>query len=149
MFLHGYHKLGKHRVGRRLLAERNAASFVVLIALGGLLGYDFSQSVAKQQFEAEVRATLKRELNAYPGVYLTDLRFREESKKEIVTAVLRTPYSFTPDRVAALEAKLPTPKRNSLELHIRSVITKETTRAGYLNEMPQAPSTDQTDTLDP
>ena len=74
----------------------------------------------------------------YPGVELADLRFGQVGNKEIVTAVLRTPYSFSPARVAALEAKLTAPKGAALELHIRSVITKETTRAGYLHELPQA-----------
>ena len=138
MLLHGYHKLSKRAVGRRLLAKRNAASFGLLVGLASLLGYDFSQSVAKQQFEAHVRATLQQQLRAYPGVHLADLRFRPDTDKEIITAVVRTPYSFSPERVAALEANLPAPKGLSLELHIRSVITKETTREGYLHELPQA-----------
>ncbi len=137
MLLHGYHKIGKKAVGRRRIAERSAVSFVLLLGLGALLSYNFSQSVAKQQFEANLREALKKELRAYPGVELADLRFGQEGNKEIVTAVLRTPYSFTPARVAALELKLTAPKGAALELHIRSVITKETTRAGYLHELPQ------------
>jgi hypothetical protein len=65
-----------------------------------------------------------------------------------VTAVLRTPYSFTPKRVAALEAKLPALKGFALELHIRSVLTKETTREGYLHELPQTLNSDEKDTIE-
>ena len=125
MLLHGYHKLSKRTVGHRLLAERNALTFLLLVGLALLLGYDFSQSVAKQQFEANVRHVLERELRAYPGVHLADLRFQTEAGKAIVTAVLRTPYSLSPERVAALEANLPAPKGLSLELHIRSVSRKK------------------------
>ena len=61
---------------------------------------------------------------------------------------MRTPYSFSPARVAALEAKLPAAKGEALELHIRSVITKETTRNGYLHEMRQAQAQDTVDDAD-
>ncbi len=145
MFLHGYHKVSNQALGRRLLAERNIVTFGLLVGLAVLLGYDFSQSVAKQQFESKLRAALRAELRAFPGVHLADLRFRLDANKEIVTAVVRTPYSFTPERVAALEAKLSAPKGTSLELHIRSVITKEATPEGYLNEMPQTPEADTND----
>ncbi len=141
MFLHGYHKLSEQALGRRVLAERNALTLLLLVGLAVLLGYDFSQSLAKQSFETDVRHRLERELRAYPGVYLADLRFQQEGSKARVTAVLRTPYSFAPERVAALETKLPAPKGEKLELHIRSVITEETTRDGYLHELPQSQNT--------
>ncbi len=147
MFLHRYHRLGAHAQGRRLLAKRSAVTFGLLIILASILGYDFSQSVAKQSFETGTRKALERALAAYPGVHLADLRFQQDGSKEIVTAVLRTPYSFAPARVAALEAKLPTSLKKTTELHIRSVITKETNRNGYLHELPQAPSTDATDKI--
>ena len=38
MFLHGYHKMSKQTLGRRLLAERNGLTFVLLIGLACLLG---------------------------------------------------------------------------------------------------------------
>lgn len=138
MFLHGYHKIGKQAVGGRALASRNALTLLLLVGLAALLGYNFSQSLAKQSFETTTRHLLEHELLAYPGVYLADLRFQQEGSVQRVTAVLRTPYSFSPERVATLEAKLPAPKGETLELHIRSVITKETTRDGYLHEMPQS-----------
>ena len=143
MFLHGYHKIGKQALGRRLLAKRNAVSFALLIGLASLLGYDFSQSIAKQQFEARLRKVLEHELYAYPGVHLVDLRFSTDAGKEMVTAVVRSPYSFSPDRVAALEEKLPAQKEIPLELHLRTVLTKETTRAGYLHELPQTQNTEE------
>ncbi|HZO87382.1 MAG TPA: TIGR00341 family protein [Chthonomonadaceae bacterium] len=147
MFLHGYHRMGKHAVGRRLLARRNAISFGLLIGLASVLSYDFSQSIAKQQFQAHLRARLEQELRAFPGVHLADLRFQLDTNTEIVIAVVRTPFSFSPERVAALEKKLPAPKGLSLELHIRSVITKETTRNGYLHELPQQPNTEDSDVV--
>jgi uncharacterized membrane protein len=139
LYIHGYHKLNGAAVGHRVLVRRNLVSFLLVVGLTALLGYDFLKSIAKQQFEAKVRTALASELQAYPGVYLADLRFAAVGRTEVVTAVLRTPYSFVPKRVAALEAGLPRPKGVAVDLHIRSVITKESTRAGYLNVIPQTP----------
>lgn len=147
MYLHGYSKMSKHVVGRRLLAERNAVTFGLLVILASILGVDFSQSIAKQSFEANTRHALEQALLTYPGVHLADLRFQQNGNQEIVTAVLRTPYSFSPERVAAMEAKLPSPKSEKTELHIRSVITKETSRKGYLHELPPNQNTDDTDKI--
>ncbi len=147
MFLHGYHKMGDHPQGRRFLASRNAASFGLLVVLASILGYDFSQSIDKQSFETTTRRSLEQDLVAYSGVHLADLRFQMVGRKEVITAVLRTPYSFSPERVAELESKLPIRDKMTSELHIRSVITKETTRSGYLHELPQTPSTDDTDKI--
>lgn len=145
MFLHGYHNTGHHTIARHLLLKRNALSFLLLVGLAGVLGYDFSQSLSKQQYDADLRARLEQELHAFPGVHLADLTFRREAKQVLVIAVVRTPYSFTPERVAAVEAKLPSPAGVKLELHIRSVITKETTRNGYLHELPQPAASNEPD----
>ncbi len=145
MVLNGYHKIGAHVLDRRLLAKRNAVSFGLLVILALILGVEFSQVIARQSFETSLRHNLESELRDYPGVHLADLRFKQDNHKTIVTAVLRTPNSFTPKQVAALEAKMPIQIGESMELHIRSVITKESTRNGYLHEMPQPLATDDAD----
>jgi hypothetical protein len=60
---------------------------------------------------------------------------------------VRTPNFFTPEQVAALEAKLPTQQAEKTGLHIRSVLTKEATRSGYLHQLPPMQSTDDTDKI--
>ena len=146
MFLHGYHKIATDPVNPGLFVRRHAPSFTLLVGLAGILGYNFSQSIAKEQHEARARAHLETALKSYPGVHLADLRFQQVDKKEIVTAVLRTPYSFSPERVAGLEATLSPGGKAPIELHIRSVITKETTRSGYLHELPQTADASDADT---
>ena len=75
-------------------------------------------------------------MRSFPGAYLVALRFEPNDTKNVVTAVLRTPSSLEPDQVAALETKLPTASGKQVELHIRSVITTETTRSGHLYTVP-------------
>lgn len=149
MYLHGYHKTGRKAITGHLLAKRNAVSFVLLVALAFFLGVNFSQSVSRQLYKIQVRNALEQSLKAYPGVHLADLRLHQEDGRKIVIAVVRTPYSFTPERVAKMEAQLPSPKGATLELHIRSVLTKETTRKGYLHELPQTSEEEQPDIAEP
>lgn len=146
LWLHGYHKTTEHVQDGRSLVTRNAVSFILLLAITTTLGFNFSKSVAKRRFEADVRHAIETALKAYPGVHLVDLRFRRTGPTEIVIAVVDTPYSFVPKRVAAIEQQLPALSGSQVELHIRSVLVKETTRNGYLHQIRQKPGEGSADT---
>ncbi len=144
MWLSGYHRVTNHPGDGHVVYGRNAVSFVVLLILAVYLGFSFSKSIERQRHQAQVRENLEAAFKAFPGVRLTEVRFQQATDKEVIFAVIVTPYSFSPERVAAIEDKLPTPTTARLELHIRSIITKETTRTGYQHELP-APSTTESD----
>lgn len=141
MWLYGFHKLSTKFQKSKDVLTRNSISLVLLVALAALFSYSFSQSLEKQGYEAKLRIQLKLSLKKYPGTELGDLQIREEPKKIIVIAVVFTPYSLVPTRVAAIERQLPTPARHKMELHIRSVIQKESTRNGYLFQSPPSSKT--------
>ena len=136
LWLQGYHRLGGSDLDPRRWIVRISVNSFFLAGLSVSLGLNFWQSLAKQKYETSVREHLKAELRSFPGVYLAGLRFESNRTKDTVTAVLRTPYAFEPNWVAALESKLPRTSRKQVELHIRSVITQETTRSGYLHTLP-------------
>lgn len=81
-----------------------------------------------------MEATLRRELLRYPGTFLGDVRIVRESGKQVVSADVQTPVSFDPPRVSAMERVLPEINGEATELHVRSLIIKETTSSGYLHE---------------
>ena len=69
---------------------------------------------------------------------------RELKDKDIVVAVVRVPNSITPAQTATIQALLPRRRGRSLELHVRSLLTKETTVSGYQHELePKAPPVEQ------
>lgn len=140
LWLHGYHKITRNPANSKHLVARNAVSFGLLLGLSGLLGYNLLQSLNRQQFQAKTRESLKRALERYPGVALTGVDFQRGAQGEIVFAVVHTPYSLTPERVARIEASLPWYESKPVELHLRSVLVKEATRNGYLHELPEANS---------
>ncbi|MEP6755097.1 MAG: TIGR00341 family protein [Chthonomonadales bacterium] len=131
MWLHGFHKVTSRQPGQKNYIP---VSFGILVILGIVLGVNFSKSLSDQTFEIRTRTELLRALRAYPGVHLADLRISKLTDKVVVTAVVRAPYSLGPDKVKVVEAALPSPKDLKLELHIRSVITKEATRGEYVND---------------
>lgn len=136
LWLLGYHEITHRPQNGQNLLPRNSVSFGLLIALAVVLSLDFIQSLAKQQFETSVRDTLDQALGEFSGAFLADLRFEQSADRPIVTAVVRTPQKFTPPQVAELESELSQRNGRPVELHIRSVITTETTRQGDVYESP-------------
>ncbi|GAB4456312.1 MAG: hypothetical protein OHK0029_13980 [Armatimonadaceae bacterium] len=143
MWMHGFHRVTTRPTGdadetRRAALIRNGVSIAALIVLSVILGINFTQTLARQRFENEVRNLLERGLQRFPGVALAELRFQPVQDKQIISAVIRTPFSFSPEQVQAMEAMLPMPEKGGMELHIVSVIVKETTPNGYLHEIEKA-----------
>jgi uncharacterized hydrophobic protein (TIGR00271 family) len=151
MWLHGFHAVtrtgenGENQGKTRShLLLTNGVSFAVLTLLTVTMGISFTRSISTQRFESETRARLETALQAYPGANLADLRFGHDGAREKVTAVVRTPFSFSPARVRAMEAFLPHPAGRRVDLTVRSVIVKEATRNGYLHETEGEPGPPET-----
>ncbi len=145
MFLNGYHRVIRRPEDRNLLYRQNAFSLVILLILTAALSVNFSRNIDKQQYETKLREHLEKALKPFPGVRLSDVRFEQTDDKEVVFATVITPYSLSPQRVGIVEDALPKPSQGRLELHIRSIIAKETTRNGYLHELPPTPDVNQAD----
>ena len=140
LWMHGFHKImRKQQSGKRLIL-RNMISPLIIAALGVSLSVSFYQTLARQRFEADVRERLTRALVSYPGVYLSSLRF--EGEDEInpmarVICVVTTPYSLGPDKVKTLQTMLPRgADGGEIDLHVRSILTSETTVKGYVHQLP-------------
>lgn len=139
LWMNGFHKIMRRRQSGRKLLLRNMISPLIIGALGISLSVSFYQTLARQRFESDVRDRLGRALVAYPGVYLSDLRF--EGQDEVnptarVVCVVTTPYSLGPDKVKVLQAKLPKAEDGGeIDLHVRSILTSETTVEGYVHQM--------------
>ncbi|HET6382012.1 MAG TPA: TIGR00341 family protein [Armatimonadota bacterium] len=136
--LQGFHRITMINAegDRRKWATRIASSFVLLLILTTLLTFNLQRSVSKLRFETSARQALITALNKVPGAHLVDLRFLRTENRMVVTAVVRAPNSFPPPRVQVLEHGIPPAGSLPVELHVRAVLTKETTRHGYLYEEP-------------
>lgn len=143
LWLHGYHAVKPQTLespmDRRSQVVRNALSAASLLVLTIFLAINFSKTLARQRFEREVRTKLVADLHAYPGAHLADMTLNPQNGQTVtvVSAVIRTPNSLTPQQVGELEKGLPAPTQGTLELHVRSVLVKEAVRDGYLHQLPE------------
>jgi hypothetical protein len=131
MWLGGYR--GGLQTTRASTLKRNLVSVAALCALAVVLGVQLRDVISKQVYEESVRKILDTAATTHKGAYLAEVRFRRDSGRMVVVAILRTPVPFTPEEVGALEPRLPLkPGTSSLELRIRSVPVTVSSKAGYL-----------------
>jgi uncharacterized hydrophobic protein (TIGR00271 family) len=140
LFAFGYHDLTHREPGDKSYMRRLIVDAALFLVLGVFLYFQLAKTSQRNQFEEVVKDQLEVGLKIIPGAYLSDTRFRSTSDAEIVVAVVTVPNSITPLQTAALEGELTKVLKRHIELHIRSLLTKETTAKGYLHEIqPQAP----------
>lgn len=132
LFLFGFHRITKRGEGDTGYARRLIIDGVVLLALAVFLYHQLASTIGQQQFERSVRSHLETGLEAIPGTYLSDVRYVDRSNKTIVVAVVQAPNSITPQQTATLQSMLTSDNGKPVELHVRSLLTKETTVQGYL-----------------
>lgn len=140
LWMNGFHKIMRQRQSGKHLLMRNMISPLIIGALAVSLSVSFYQTLARQRFQADVRDRLNVAFRSYPGVHLSDLRFEgqgEINPAALVICVVTAPYSLDPDKVKALQARLPTASDGGqIDLHIRSILTSETTVRGYVHQLP-------------
>lgn len=143
LYSFGFHLVTVQKPGDRAYGRRLAADGAILLILAIFLYLQLSSSIAERRFESDVRSRLVAGLLQLPGTYLAETRFISHPDRDIVVAVVRVPYSIPPKETARLQALLVTRGGKPIELHVRSMITKETTTEGYLHEIePQAQPAD-------
>lgn len=139
LYFFGYHRVSERNQEDKGFLRRLIIDVSAFIVLAVFLYFRLSLAVERGRFETEVKTTLEQELFAIPGAYLSETRFLTRDDREVVVAVVRVPNSITPEQTAVLEAKLSGRGSKPIELHVRSLLTKETTSKGYLHEIsPQA-----------
>lgn len=133
MFFFGFHHITRRQPGDRSYIPRIAVDGLLFAGLFIFLTFQLKASVAEQSLRNRIRDSLSKGLREIPGAYLNDLRFRVEDDRRIVVAVVHTPNSITPDQTATLQRTLAYSDGPRIELHVRSLLTKETTAKGYLH----------------
>ncbi len=146
LFAFGFHQVTERGTGDRGFIRRLVVDAAIFLALSVFLYFQLTSTVQQQQFDESVKAGIEKGLSQIPGAYLAETRFRDVKGTDIVVAVVRVPNSITPAQTAVIERLLPTRKGRRLELHVRSLLTKEATTSGYQHELaPTAPPVEEID----
>lgn len=105
---------------------------LLFVSLAVFLTIQLKSSLSESAYQRRVRTTLESGLRRIPGAFLADVRFRTVGERDIVVAVVHVPNSIDPKMTRDLESRLPRGNGRRVELHVRSLLTKETTANGYL-----------------
>jgi uncharacterized hydrophobic protein (TIGR00271 family) len=109
-------------------------SLVLLIILGFHLTVTLRRSITQATLESDIRKTLSQELAKIPGARLVTVTLAPQQHKPIAWVVVRTPQPITSEQVVYLNAVVNRASESNVNLHVRSVITAETTSEGYVYE---------------
>lgn len=133
LYLFGYHDVTHRATGDAGYLRRLTIDALVLVGLATFLYFQLSSAIGAKKFETRVKSHLESGLRMIPGAYLAETRFIEQEDKFVIVAVVRAPNSVTPEQTASLQSGLGPQKGKPIELHVRSLLTKETTATGYLH----------------
>ncbi|MFN3961540.1 MAG: TIGR00341 family protein [Fimbriimonadaceae bacterium] len=133
LFLFGYHRITRRDKSDPSYLRRLVIDGMVLLVLGAFLYRQLNVTIGNQKFERQVQAQLERRLRDIPGAYLRETRIVEQGDRLIVVAVVHAPNSITPEQTEWLQRHLGRKGNQPIELHVRSLLTKEATAEGYLH----------------
>ncbi len=124
--------------------RRHWVSVLMLGTLGVVLFITFQSNIHDTAVRADLRSRLQSLLaSQHKGANLADVNFRKFERSINVYAVVRSPHSFGPEQVASIERGMQIEGERPVRVFVRSVITKEASRDGWLN-VPTAPDSVET-----
>lgn len=133
LYVFGYHQITKPGDGDPSYVRRLVVDAAILLVLTVFLYRQLAATIQNQQFQRLVATRLERGLLEIPGAHLVETRYVDRKDRLVIVAVVRAPNSVTPDQVARLQSRLGTQYGRPIELHVRSLFTKEATADGYLH----------------
>lgn len=143
LYAFGFHKVTNRQEQGPAFMRRLVLDGVAFLGLSVFLYIQLAATAQQVRFERETRQRLTVALERIPGAYLSEIRYVPSDDKLIVVAVVRVPSSISPNQTEEIERTLIPWQRKPVELHVRSLLTKETTKAGYMHEIaPEAPPVD-------
>ena len=109
-------------------------ALVLLTALGVHFVVTFRRTVSRSLLESAVRRTLSSEIGKIAGARVVTVTLAPSQGITVAWVVVRTPQPVPPGQVAHLNELVNQVAGSTIDLHVRSVITAETTREGYVYE---------------
>jgi hypothetical protein len=123
---------------------RSTSYFHALLAILSFhLTITLLHSITQQTLERNIRQTLSNELVKINGARLVTVTLTQRQRRPIAWVVVRAPQPITPEQVAHLNDLVNQATGSTIDLHVRSVLTAETTSEGYVYD-PRLTPTDST-----
>ncbi len=126
---------------QRVLVPR-VISLALLAVLAVYFTITFRRTVAQSLLENGIRKTVSGGVATIPGARLVGVTLGPGHGGNIAWVVVRAPQVIAPDQVARLNDLVDRATGSAVDLHVRTVITAETTREGYVHKPDVSPTED-------
>lgn len=123
---------------RKILVPRTI-SLVLLAVLGVHLTVTLHRTITQSVLESAIRRTLSSEVAKIPGARFVTVTLAQQRGMTIGWAVINAPQPISPEEVGRLNDMVNRTTRSAIVLYVRSVITAETSREGYIYEPKLSP----------
>ena len=133
------HRHAASNLSQKVLIPR-AISLVLLAVLGTHLTRTLNRTIAQSALEGAIRKTLSYEVAKLPGTRFVTVTLAQRDGATVAWVVVRTPQPLSPEQVGQLNDMVNRTTGTAVLLHVRSVITAETSPQGYIYEPMFQPS---------
>jgi uncharacterized hydrophobic protein (TIGR00271 family) len=132
--------LAGHRPMAAPQSQRVLVPRLVSLVLLGVLGVHFTatfrRTIAQSLLENGIRKTVADGVAEIPGARMVNVTLAPQDGATTAWAVVRAPQPISPQEVGRLNDLVNRATGATVSLHVRSVITAETTREGYVYSFP-------------
>lgn len=127
------HRQPESNLSKKALIPR-AISLVLLLVLCVHLTRTLNRTIAQSALEGAIRKTLSYEVAKIPGTSFVAVTLAQRDGAPVALVVVRTPQPLSPEQVRQLNDMVNRTTGSTVLLHVRSVITAETSAQGYVYE---------------
>jgi len=111
-----------------------AISLVLLAVLGVHLTVTLKRTITQSALESAIRKTLSYEVPKVPGARFVTVTLAQRQGAMTAWVVVRTPQPLSQEQVGRLNDMVNRTTGSAVVLYVRSVITAETSKEGYIYE---------------
>jgi len=105
------------------------------------------QTIARTAVQTTIRTLLEQQVAGLPGARLLTMTVVPQPDVTVVWAVIRIPRPVSPQQATRLNDLVNRAVGRPVDLRVRSVITVETTRSGYVYTPELSPDEDPTEPI--
>lgn len=114
----------------KAVVHRLGISFIILLVATSFMTKTLINVVEERRLDKEIRTVLSKQISAYAGARLSDVKFDKAANMLQVMAVIITPQELDSTKVTALEQVLQTTINANTHLIVRSLISKDADSTG-------------------
>lgn len=105
-------------------------TFLVVALVAAFMTQTLVRIISNQRFNDRLRSSLSNEVSSVNGARLSDVYYEKQVDHYNVMAVVMTPREFEPDQVVSMEKVLRQQIDSSINLVVRSLISKDADKKG-------------------